>query len=665
MRLTTLNPHTLAKQLLCVLVCLLLVTPLLFFPDYSSPFTNAKYIGFILLVELTLPVFLFVRLSGSRPHPPLRNPILISLLLVVLAMLVSAFTGEDPFNSFFGNAQRPTGVFFYLHLVLFVFILRELFCIDRRWKNLAIHLVISTATIASLYGLFESWLLPAFVSVDGRVASVFGNPTVFSGFLILPIFFALAQANEGVPRGKQLLFLASVGIMGSALLLSGTRGAVVGLLGGGLGWVIIKIWNRQVSRKQFVLLLVIVSLLLVGSVFFVRTVVAPEHPLYRLTNVAGANVQARLTYWNLGLKGWLEHPLLGVGNENFYVIADRYGKPSTIPTFTSYWPDKSHSALVGRLMATGILGMTLYVGFLFFLFCALLRTNMPAHHIWAAGLITYLIQGLFLFETVSGLIMMFFLVALTVNLESQRLPEPQTTKTRPLCAAMAVSTSAVGMGILLLIVTIPMHRLLLNIGQGNERLQDNPLVAFESYQSAESLAFIWDSRLLAKTYFTLLTTSVVQGDVPGQTLNELFEKTRTAFEQTLERHPQRAQDWNDFGRLFLLLAISQGGSVSEEGYEMVEQARSLAPSNPIPLETLTFMLLQDVESFASQGEYETVVARYQQLIDLHPDALSYLANLAAAYAKTGQTQKAIETAQLLLEQDPASAPSMEAFLESL
>lgn len=661
-RLTSYATHTPAEWLLCLLGCALIVSPLVFLPDYFGPFSNAKFLWFIFFVQLALPVFVFVRLSRQTTYSWLRNPILLSLFTLMTMLLMSGLLGVDPFNSFFGNAFRPTGVFFYLHLTLFTLYLVEIFWHEPRWKTLCMDMVIGVATLAALYGLLESWLLPTFVSIEGRAASVFGNPTVFSSFLIIPFFFTLARAADE-PRGStRKLLLACLGIIGGVIFLTGTRSAVVGLLAGALCWSFIKAWKKSISLKQLCLLLGTMLILVVGAFLFVRATIPPEHPLYRLTDFSDVNTQARLTYWSLGLRGWMENPFLGVGSENFYSIADEYGDPS-VSTFTSYWPDKTHSALVGRLMATGLVGMGAYLVLLFFVIRTLWRSPLQSHHIWIAGLMAYLIHGLFLFETVSGLMMVFFLMAMTASLDIQ--PSSRKSSRSPHLKPMLTGVSIMASALLIFLITVPMHQFLLRMGEGNGRVENDPTGAIALYESTEKLPFLWDTRLLAKAYFTLLTHSLVTENLPKTSLDALFERTRGAFEQTLERHPKRAQDWNDFARLFLLLAIFHEESVSEEGYTAVEQARSLAPFNPIPLETLTSMLLQDVEYFASQGEYETVIMLYQQLIELNPNEFSYLANLAAAYVQAGQIEKARETALKLREQDPASVASVEAFLESL
>ncbi|TAL50349.1 O-antigen ligase family protein [Patescibacteria group bacterium] len=656
------SPQTFAEWILCVLTCAILLTPLLFFPDYFSPFTNAKLMGFLLLVEITFPVYLFVRFSRSNRPVLHRNPIIILLLILMLAMSISALFGADPFNSFFGNASRPTGVFFYLHLSVFFFYLIEILSLDQKWKSRLIHLVTAFAGVAALYGLLESWLLPAFVKIDGRVGSIFGNPSVFASFLLLPLFFSLGCFQES-RRPKIFLFLASSLIIVSAIFLTGTRSALVGLLAGALFWISLRAHHAHLPRKSLALWFITFVVLFAGMFFAVRTMVPTDHALYRLTDFSDTNTQARFTYWKLALMGWLDHPFLGVGSENFYTIADQYGDPSAT-IFTSVWPDKSHSAFIGRLLATGLVGIVVYLCLLFFVARKLFTSKQPAHTLWLAGLIAYLVHGFFLFETVSGLIIFFFLLALCAN-EGISTSQPLRPSKNKLHRILVTGMGALTTLVLVLGFTYPMHQLILNIGKGNRILQEDARVAITYYQSTESLPFIWDTRLVARTYadafMQQLQTPVPQKEI----VDSLFRKTQVAFDVTLVRHPLQAQDWNGLANISLQQAIWEDSAVSIQGVQAVERAIELAPFNPLPQQTLSQIYAHNIAIYVAHEQYSELVAVYELLVANNPNELPLLANLAAAYAKAGQREKAIETANLLKERDPASAPAVEAFLENL
>ncbi|MBI4256890.1 O-antigen ligase family protein [Candidatus Uhrbacteria bacterium] len=656
------STHTLAEWTLCILTCATLLTPLLFFPDYFSPFTNAKFIGFLLLVEITLPVYLVVRFSRLHQSSLRHNPIILAILALLLAMSISALFGVDPFNSFFGNASRPTGVFFYLHLGLFVLYLQELFSLGTPWKLRLTYLVVGIGTIAALYGLLESWLLPTFVSVDGRAGSIFGNPAVFASFLILPLFFSLGCLQRSV-RPYSHMFLATSLLMTSAILLTGTRSALVGLLAGVVCWMFLWARHKPLPWKSLTTGLIAFVIVMTGFVLALRAVVPSNHVIYRLTDFSDINSQARLTYWKLGLIGWFDHPFLGVGSENFYTIADQYGDPANTIT-TSVWPDKSHSAFIGRLMATGLVGISVYLCLLFFACRALFTSKEPAHDLWFAGLIAYLVHGFFLFETVSGLIVFFFLLAMSA---SQNVPKNESTHTSK---DGSVRVLTVGIGILFALVLLlgfihPMNQLLLAIGKGNRILQENTQTAMAYYQSTESLSFTWDSRLIASTYTDVLRTSIQTPNPPEERFRNLFKTAQIAFALSLTQHPLRAQDWNDLANIFLLQAIWEETDIAVEGVQAAERAIELAPFNPIPKETLGQIYTQKIAFYVANARYDDLVAVYELLVVNNPDELPLLANLAAAYAKAGQTHKAIETANLLKERDPASASAVDVFLESL
>ncbi len=718
-----------ADTLFVLLACVTLLTPLFFVPEYLGPFENAKFLAFLLLTELTLPAYLWVHFSRRRQLVCTRHPIPLSLMALIVAMVVAAAFGVDPFNSFFGNALRPTGVILYLHLALLTCYLYEIFTTRPRWSTKLTDLVIASATFAALYGVLESWFLPAFVSMDERSASVFGNPILFSSFLTLPLFLCLSRTQESRVKHKKF-FACCAAIILTAILLSGTRGALVGLISGSLFWLVIKKIQGLYSWKKLWLVLGVsfVSVLCVG--LLIRIFVPNDQPVVRLTDFTGTNVQARLTYWGLGVQGWLHDPLMGVGSENFYAITNRLGDKSP-STFTTPWPDKAHNALIGRLAGMGLLGIGAYLSLLFFLYRNGLRSHNPSCTAILAGVSAYLTQHLFVFETVSGLILFFFVIAWIAAQQTTNASTNDHRQNVPLMDPVRAGFFFLGTGTTIILIfgfLIPTHTFLLNIGRGNRIAAQNPSLAAAYYQAAESVPFIWDLRPLAKSYSNLLKTNTQDSDSETDFQTKIFEKGRLTFARLLAKHPLRAQYWNELGEMNLLFAVKQNGAVAQDGIDATKRASELAPQNPKPIQTFGYMLLQNgdtehaltiaedlkrrfpddadsawflgqvlykqqnfpqaaavsyqairmgaaptntdvlfwlVEYFSRQQTYDNVIVLYKMLIETQPENLPLLANLAATYARAGQIENATETANILKQKDPASAQAVESFLQSL
>ena len=392
--------------ILGVLCGLILVTPILFFPSYIQAMSTAKVIAFLLLTLLALPCYLAILFQKKEPWSVFRQPIILTFAAFILTLILSSLLGIDPLNSFLGTLQRPVSVVLFIHGFLVVLYLYELFTHQERWKRTYTNILIGVATLIAFYALFEGWLFPSFVSQEGRVASVLGNPIFLSSFLILPLFLSLARASDGAKKHKTLYRLASTIMMG-AILLSGTRGAFVGLLAGGLFWFVSHITTHRTSLKPFLTKSLAVVAIGVALLFAVVTFAPEQTGLSRLVQVGDTNVLSRLAYWEMGLRGWQQAPVLGLGPGNFYRIADQLFTEETYDSSTT-WPDKPHNIAIEWLTTTGLIGFGLYLALLVLLYRQGLRLRTTQSLILLAGLTAYVIQGQFVFHTFSELLTFLF-----------------------------------------------------------------------------------------------------------------------------------------------------------------------------------------------------------------------------------------------------------------
>ncbi len=115
-----------------------------------------------------------------------------------------------------------------------------------------------------------------------------------------------------------------------------------------------------------------------------------------------ANTEARLEYWRLGIQMWKDHPLFGVGVDNYQDWSPFYRTPELIRIDGySVIPDKSHNIFIDHFSNGGVLaGIIWIISCLMILFVALklIRTEIPQKiqvrvYILTSIIIGYLFQA--------------------------------------------------------------------------------------------------------------------------------------------------------------------------------------------------------------------------------------------------------------------------------
>lgn len=402
-------------------VLLIFLTPLFIFPWIFYPFQTATSLSFLVLVELLFPLFLFLLFQSSRR---ISLPFLLKLLGVYFfTFLVVSFLGVDFWNSFWGNAQRPGGLFLLGHVFVFTLYVYYAYL----WSGItffyrAVRLIVVVSVLAATYGLLEGFqFLPSLAEhYLPRASSFFGNPSFFGVYLLLPFWFAAWGMRKEVRFRYWYLF--AMLLIGAGIVASGTRAAMLALFLSVLFSGVLFLFEKKVQSQKWIWgsgvgFLIVMSVMLVyGRVF-----AADRTLFHRMTHLTFGTSSQRLNYWWTSLKGFLDQPFLGVGYENFYFVANKYFK-SDFYAIAGTWPDKPHNVFL-ELLTTG--GIVVFLAFLLFLFFWV--KILCKHHermILLPALVSYLVSAFFLFDgmffwTSLALLLVFSLKDVVVKEHSQ------------------------------------------------------------------------------------------------------------------------------------------------------------------------------------------------------------------------------------------------------
>ncbi len=305
------------------------------------------------------------RKSNNPPYRGERNvPLMGLLILFIIAALLSALLAthrREALRELRLVILEP--ILFYLALVTLPMEKRA------RWR--IVDCFVLSAVMVAGVGLVQYFLLGDVITAEGgmrRLRSIYGSPNNVGLYLgrVLPLLIAVVLWGGGnsTQRGIKGVYDWLAGVLRSrrrwlyalailpvslALLLSFSRGAlVIGIPAAfaAMGFLMGGRWRR--------LTLVV---LILGALAFI--------PLMRTPRFAGmfdwrhGTTSFRLALWYSAWTMFWDHPLLGVGPDNFlYAYRSRYVLPTAWEEF-----NLSHPHNVGMDFATrlGVLGLMIFV----------------------------------------------------------------------------------------------------------------------------------------------------------------------------------------------------------------------------------------------------------------------------------------------------------------
>ncbi len=696
-------------KLLLILSILALFTPLSMFPMLWMGNQSATFLIFCLIVELSFPLYAYHLLKNPKDCPNLKSPVLLLFLGFLLMYVVSSLFGMDFHNSFWSNGMRFTGHFLHIHIIAYVLYLVLLL----KWYGKKGYKTILTTIslvggMAALYGTLEYFGIiptyaPAFLP---RASSVFGNPTLFGSFLTIPFFFAvLASLHGSTKKTIWLNQILAIIILGG-VFASGARGALVGIAVGLIVGLIARTIKEKKKglRKKLVSASILIALI-AGFAFAITYHNSTEGSLaYRLTHFATETSSERLVLWGVAWEGFKEEPWLGRGYENYYQIAESNFNPEQYQ-YSNIWPDKPHNQLLEILSTGGIFVFILYLlllGFMAKSFCSSSKQNKFSHtdsSVLLAALAGYIAQSVFLFDTVASWITFSVLLALALYTERAAKREHKNGKLPAWTKKVLPALLLVGSLTLIFCILRPILLDLYKIDKAADLQMTDMNRSIQLTQEFGSHGFEFDSNIAASTTKSILTTAFIFSEFSAEQQTALLETMIEQYDRTIELHPERAaflyeyiaseipayrymklepqiEEWIE--KLDKLKALVPNrkeipGVWAQIGLayfsidmrdEGLAYLREKAEQNP---ETTSYkdLVFAMTGYYTSNKLYETTAFLFEILIEEYPEDPQFYASLASTYHVMGDIEKAIETAERLLELGDQHQESVDWFMEQI
>jgi len=221
--------------------------------------------------------------------------------------------------------------------------------------------ICAAGLLTSLYGMAQyfGWdpLLPhsGYEAGEGvfrivRPPSTLGHADYFAAFLLWPVFMGLSAVRQEPGRGGKLLAAASSATGMAAILLSGTRGALLALM---LGLCIFAALLRPNLRA-------IAAGAGIAGVALALFYISPAGERLRArVHWIGEDRTggARLLLWRDSLRMAGTHPLTGFGPDNFVAEFPRFESVDLAQTYPDFFQESPHNMLLDALTAEGLPGL--------------------------------------------------------------------------------------------------------------------------------------------------------------------------------------------------------------------------------------------------------------------------------------------------------------------
>ncbi len=362
-------------------------------------------------ILLGAAVLLWVYNRSSPRWPPYTFPLIafMATTLVSLAASSNPSVGWHPIQKF---------VLFSMGLLTVSFVTTE------SRARAAYKLLIATASVAGIMAIVQFVFKELAYKASGnladdptllnRITGPLGHWMTFSGVQLL-VWCAAIPALTVLARR----WMPTIPIIGTALVLSNTRGA---WLGASAGFVFVAL-----ALPRRVLAAVLVPMIAVGlaasPVIYHRISMSLDKDL--------ATNYSRAIYLDVGMKMIKAHPLFGVGPERVHDDFPRY-YPGRLDTF---YYGHLHNNILQIAAERGLICLAAFLWFLVELYRSLLRQlkNGKGEARWAtlgalAALTGFVISGLteYNFGDSEVLVLMLFIVSIPFGLASYVQEDPHS-----------------------------------------------------------------------------------------------------------------------------------------------------------------------------------------------------------------------------------------------
>ena len=285
----------------------LVVAPYILLDPMGLPKLSALAFFAVIALSLIVPVIKSLFSSGYRAV------VILLTLFIVQIILVLLFSGANIGAQFYGTYTRNTGALAYISLA--VLLLSSSLVSDKQFLKRFIGTALIIGAILIVYGNIQYLGLEPFPYANAYTVNApigtFGNSNFQAAFMGLIAVVASTMVLN--PRFK-LLTRLGLGLMGLAAIVVvretfSNQGYLNFIAGAG---VVAMLWLFMTARKTLAMAVAGLGVISFGLVFLS---LINSGPLAKY--IYEASIAARGYYWRAAINMLIEHPIFGVGMDNY------------------------------------------------------------------------------------------------------------------------------------------------------------------------------------------------------------------------------------------------------------------------------------------------------------------------------------------------------------
>jgi len=356
---------------------------------------------------------------------------------------ITTFFSQNFYTSLYGAEGRFIGLFTILNFLILGWLVMNTLPKHQVPKLIKVSFI--TSSVLALYGLLQwagvmdglqkIWWGQNFIWSESPVDRVFGtigHGNHFGAYLGMNIMLGLAWFGLTKKVVPKIFIVASLLLHLGVLLLTGSRGALGGLLAGVVVWLIywtllrgkkITHWFKTTSAKIF-LVIAAVIIIVVGVSGIWQKFPLVERTVSTIDFMNQGNIPDRLSWWYSTLDMIKDRPIFGFGLSTYRDVYNQYRRtdykvnaPGDQQDFIT--PEAAHNEYLNTAATQGIVGLLCYLALIGFVLWQLGKNilhekNIDEEWLLSAGIfaaiIVYSVQVFVSFGVVTTMAILFILL---------------------------------------------------------------------------------------------------------------------------------------------------------------------------------------------------------------------------------------------------------------